>query len=167
MVVDTLRRTCVTFRTSLNLCVSCQEGHPHFLFVMSRSCAPLLDVSLPVPFALQTPSLPHHSLREQQPCNPRHGGRLAELNTYMCRCGCFLVCVPGSLGGEIAPPSGCARDGSSLKTQVVPMKVTEDRQMHRWSSVPRSISAKGRVSPNPSSSQWPPASTSASETCTT
>ena len=51
---------------------------------MSRSCVPLLDVSLPVPFARHTPSLPYHSLREQQPCNPRHGGlfgRMAELNT--------------------------------------------------------------------------------------
>ena len=51
---------------------------------MSRSCAPLLDVSLPVPLALRTPFLPHPFLREQQPCNPRHGGlfgRLSESNT--------------------------------------------------------------------------------------
>ena len=51
---------------------------------MSLSCAPLLHVSRPVPLALHSPSLPHHSLREQQPCNPRHGGlcgRMAELNT--------------------------------------------------------------------------------------
>ena len=37
-----------------------------------------------VPLSLRTPSEPHPSSREQQPCNPRHGrlfGRLAEPNT--------------------------------------------------------------------------------------
>ena len=59
----------------LMLLVSCSKNHPHFQFVMSRSCAPLLGMSPPVPLSLRTPSLPHPSLREQQPCNPRHGGR--------------------------------------------------------------------------------------------
>ena len=70
----------------LRLCLV--KIHLLFLLVMSDSRALFLDVSLPVavpvPLALHSLSAHQHSLRELQPCNPRHErlfGPMAEFNT--------------------------------------------------------------------------------------